>query len=75
MWAAQCVNLTQLLMSDCHMKGRLHSFCGIVAKKRGRFVYLFDLNRPHPMPFKSQHECGIRRVQLRLIFGSMAAFI
>lgn len=43
--------------------------------KRGRFVYLFDLNRPHPMPFKSQHECGIRRVQLRLIFGSMAAFI
>lgn len=44
-------------------------------QKRGRFVYLFDLNRPHPMPFKSQHECGIRRVQLRLIFGSMAAFI
>lgn len=33
MWAAQCVNLTQLLMSDCHMKGRLHSFCGIMAKK------------------------------------------
>lgn len=45
--SVRCVNLTQLAMSDCHMKGRLHSLCR-PGKERRRLVYLFDLNRPRP---------------------------